>query len=212
MRLHSRHFLALLAAVLAATLSNPLHADGDDPHAAHRRMAMEADFLVTRHDYSLPELSLVDQHGTRVRLPALLDGAENTVISFIFTSCAGICPMITANMTLALPAMDRIDDDYQVLLISVDPQYDTPERLAEYGRRFHTGDRIRFLTGSSDDVFEVLRSMNVLYEGSNKMNHQPVTLMTSRTADDWMRIDGLIASDVLTDQYRQFVGSQVAHH
>jgi len=209
MRYKTVHWFGLV--MLLAFLASMAAADSD-PHAAHRRAAMEADYRVTRHDYALPGVTLTDQTGRTVQLPDVLDQVERTVISFIFTSCAGICPMITANMTRAVPSLDRIDDDYQVLLITVDPQYDTPERLAEYGRRFGAGDRIRFLTGTGDAVFDVLRSLDVLYEGSNKMNHQPVTLMVSHQAPDWVRIDGLIGSEVLVEQYRSFFGQTLAAH
>jgi len=90
----------------------------------------------------------------------------------------------------------------------VDPEFDTPKRLREYAARFDAGDPIRFLTGDRADVFQVLRSLEALYEGSNKMNHQPVTLISSDEPGDWMRIDGLIGSDVVVEQYRKLVSRQ----
>lgn len=160
-------------------------------------------FVVTEQSYVLPDVVLIDSAGNRVDFPAITSDAERTVISFIFTSCAGICPMITANMARAIPALDAFGDDYQILLISVDPEHDTPARLSEYARRFDTDAKIRFLTGDRDDVFHVLRSLEAVYEGSNKMNHQPVTLISQSRPGGWIRIDGLIGSDVLIDQYRK---------
>lgn len=168
----------------------------------------ENDFLVTEKVYSLPEVTLVDSAGEPVRFSEITGDAERTVISFIFTSCAGICPMITANMARAVPALDQMGDDYQILLISVDPEYDTPARLAEYADRFNTGEKIRFLTGDRGNVFRVLRSLEALYEGSNKMNHQPVTLISGAERGGWTRIDGLIGSEVLIDQYRKVLARQ----
>jgi len=165
----------------------------------------ERNFLVTEEVYVLPDVTLVDSAGDPVRFSDITDETERTVISFIFTSCAGICPMITANMARAVPALDQIGNDYQILLISVDPEYDTPARLAEYADRFGTGPRIRLLTGDRGDVFKVLRSLEALYEGSNKMNHQPVTLISSHEPGGWTRIDGLIGSEVLIEQYRRVV-------
>lgn len=163
----------------------------------------ERNFLVTDKSYALPEVRLVDSAGQSVDVSRITEQAERTVISFIFTSCAGICPMITANMARAVPELDEIGDDYQILLISVDPEYDTPARLREYAGRFDTGPSIRFLTGNRDDVFQVLRGLEALYEGSNKMNHQPVTLISRDEPERWLRIDGLIGSDVLLEQYRK---------
>lgn len=168
----------------------------------------EGDFLVTEKVYALPEVTLVDSAGEPVRFSEITCDAKRTVISFIFTSCAGICPMITANMARAVPALDELGDDYQILLISVDPEYDTPTRLAEYADRFNTGEKIRFLTGDRENVFRVLRSLEALYEGSNKMNHQPVTLISGVEHGGWTRIDGLIGSEVLIDQYRKVLARQ----
>lgn len=168
----------------------------------------DRNFVVTEKAYTLPAVSLVDSTGRRVDVARITEQARRTVISFIFTSCAGICPMITANMARAVPELDAYGDDYQILLISVDPEFDTPQRLREYGQRFNAGDPIRFLTGDSGDVFRVLRSLEALYEGSNKMNHQPVTLISGDQPGSWTRIDGLIGSDVLVEQYRKLTARQ----
>lgn len=168
----------------------------------------ERNFVVTEKAYALPDLTLVDSVSGPVQFSTITGDAERTVISFIFTSCAGICPMITANMSRAVPGLDELGDDYQILLISVDPEYDTPARLTEYAERFDTSPKIRFLTGDRDDVFRVLRSLDALYEGANRMNHQPVTLISSNQTGDWMRIDGLIGSEVLIEQYRKLIDRQ----
>jgi protein SCO1/2 len=188
---------SILVLVVTVLLALPAHAGPG-----------EQNFLVTEKLYTLPEVTLVDSAGEPVGFPGVTDIAERTVISFIFTSCAGICPMITANMARAVPELDEMGDDYQILLISVDPEYDTPARLAEYAERFRTGAKIRFLTGDRENVFQVLRSVEALYEGSNKMNHQPVTLISSSETGDWIRIDGLIGSEVLIEQYRKVVARQ----
>ena len=168
----------------------------------------QRNFVVTEQTYALPEVGLVDSAGQSVDISSIATQAERTVISFIFTSCAGICPMITANMTRAVPELDAFGDDYQILLISVDPEFDTPKRLEEYAERFNAGEKIRFLTGTGENVFKVLRALEALYEGSNKMNHQPVTLISHDEPGQWTRIDGLIGSDVLVEQYGMLLAPQ----
>jgi len=167
-------------------------------------------YLVSEAEYTIPDVELVDQSGRAVDLAALADGDKRTIISFIFTSCAGICPMITANVARSVPALSQIDEDYRIVLITVDPEHDTPRRLAEYAARFGTGERIRFLTGSSDSVFSVLRALDAVYEGDNKMNHQPVTLISLQRGGRWHRVDGLIGSDTLIEQYRTVVDNSGA--
>ncbi|MEX2497968.1 MAG: SCO family protein [Wenzhouxiangellaceae bacterium] len=195
----SKMFWLAAAAVLAGVMVFALGASAGQK---------QRNFIVTERSYALPEVTLVDSEGQAVEFPGITSNSGRTVISFIFTSCAGICPMITANMARAEPQLDALGDDYQILLISVDPEHDTPERLREYARRFKTGARIRFLTGDQEDVFNVLRSMEALYEGSNKMNHQPVTLISRSERNSWMRIDGLIGSEVLIEQYQKLMDTQ----
>ncbi|MDT8449830.1 MAG: SCO family protein [Wenzhouxiangellaceae bacterium] len=190
--------VAWMAPVFAGLM---LGVAGNEPLAAGEK----DNYLVSQREYELPDVTLVDTHGRPVPARSLAGDGERTIVSFIFTSCAGICPMITANMVRAVPELDDIRSDYRIVLISVDPEFDTPRRLAEYAERFRAGSKIEFLTGSSRDVFKVLRSMDAHYEGDNKMNHQPVTLISLDAPGRWLRIDGLIGSEVLVEQYRDVV-------
>jgi len=54
-------------------------------------------------------------------------------------------------------------------------------------------------------VFQVLRGLDTVYEGANKMNHQPVTLISRGPGAGWRRIDGLIGADTVVRQYRELV-------
>jgi cytochrome oxidase Cu insertion factor (SCO1/SenC/PrrC family) len=174
------------------------------------RKAERRDFVVSERDYPLPALELRDQDDRPIDLAALRSAQDRTIISFIFTSCAGICPMITANMVRSIPLLDQVDENYRIVLISVDPEHDTPSRLKAYSERFDTGPKISFLTGSSEQVFQVLRQLDAVYEGANKMNHQPVTLSSRGTEQGWRRIDGLIGADTVVQQYREVVDAGAA--
>ncbi len=74
------------------------------------------------------------------------------VADFIFTSCAGICPIMTGEMAELHRAFDG-EDRVEFVSISVDPQTDTPEILAEYGERYGADpNRWHFLTGAIEDI------------------------------------------------------------
>ena len=74
------------------------------------------------------------------------------VVDFIFTSCAGICPV----MTLAMADLHRSfdgEDHVEFVSISVDPETDTPEVLSSYGERYGADpERWHFLTGAIEDI------------------------------------------------------------
>jgi len=77
------------------------------------------------------------------------------IADFIFTRCAGPCPTMSAVMrrfTEQLSGLDQV----RFVSFSVDPDYDTPERLAEYGVRFHADpNRWFFLTGNKTAIYDL---------------------------------------------------------
>jgi protein SCO1/2 len=86
---------------------------------------------------NLQPFSLLDQHG-QVFSQNNLPGAW-TLIFFGFTSCPDICPLTLTELSQfykSLPA-DSLAQDTRVVMVSVDPDRDTTERLAEYMDTFH---------------------------------------------------------------------------
>jgi len=79
-----------------------------------------------------------------------------TLVSFIFTTCSGSCPVTTHRMAQVqerLPKSDRI----RLLSITLDPKRDTPEVLARYARQYDADPaRWRFLTGPQETVAKVI--------------------------------------------------------
>ncbi|MCP3980150.1 MAG: SCO family protein [bacterium] len=102
--------------------------------------------------YELPAFELVDAGGRPFDNGSLEGGVH--VVNFIFTRCASICPMLTHSMSSLQERYDAEKvDGIRLISISVDPEYDTPERLAAYAER-HGADTSRwdFLTGGEAAV------------------------------------------------------------
>lgn len=77
------------------------------------------------------------------------------VADFIFTSCAGVCPIMTGKMQNLYRSYER-EDGVAFVSISVDPEVDTPEKLTEYAKRFSADvNKWHFLTGSYDAIHEL---------------------------------------------------------
>ena len=91
----------------------------------------------------LPDFSLQERGGRAVGRSDLLGRAW--VADFIFTRCAGSCPAMTARLARLqreLPA------DVALVSITVDPEHDTREVLAQYAAAHHVdGERWRLATG-----------------------------------------------------------------
>ena len=93
---------------------------------------------------TLPEFSLIDHRGARVDRAALTGTVS--IADFIFTRCAGQCPLMSAQMA-KLRNTFRDERRIQFVSFSVDPAYDTPERLAAYARTYDAqGGLWRFVT------------------------------------------------------------------
>jgi protein SCO1/2 len=108
-----------------------------------------------RHESALPKLfpvpdaALVDEHAKPMNL-AQLKGYV-TVYDFIFTNCAGSCPMMTAAMRRLTTKVDK-NAKVRFVSISVDPARDTPAVLHDYATKVRNDDRWIFLTGDRDTI------------------------------------------------------------
>ncbi len=96
----------------------------------------------------VPEFAFVSQAGVAFGKAELL--GKVSIANFIFTRCRTVCPVFTMKMQRVA---EQTSDDIQLLSISVDPEYDTPERLAAYAKE-HGADtkRWHFLTGDAKQV------------------------------------------------------------
>jgi len=81
-----------------------------------------------------------------------------TIADFIFTTCAGPCPFMSAAMQ-TIQSHLVYGDHISLLSFSVDPETDTPPVLREYAGRFSADStRWTFLTGNTSDIFNLIRN------------------------------------------------------
>ncbi|WP_338872736.1 SCO family protein [Myxococcus stipitatus] len=98
---------------------------------------------------ALPDFSFTRQDGQPFG-SAQLRG-HPFIANFIFTRCPTVCPAFTRKMAHVQQSTDSHGTGLRLVSFSVDPKYDTPERLAEYGQ-LHGANFTRwsFLTGDYD--------------------------------------------------------------
>lgn len=100
---------------------------------------------------TLPSFELTDQQGKPFGSKDLEGKAW--VASFIFTRCVTVCPAITAQMTRIQARTTQLAPAFHLVSISVDPDYDTPERLHAYASAHRATPRAwTFLTGPTGRV------------------------------------------------------------
>ena len=136
------------------------HGAMDHGTMAHRELAAgePSDFSV----YHV-ESVWTDQHGARRTLRSLEGRVQ--VVAMVYTSCAYACPRIMLDMKrIEAELGPEYADDVGFLIISIDPERDTPERLAGFARGSRL-DPLRWtlLTGTDGDVRELAVLLGVQY-------------------------------------------------
>jgi cytochrome oxidase Cu insertion factor (SCO1/SenC/PrrC family) len=84
------------------------------------------------------------------------------LVYFGFTYCPDICPTDLQAIGLAIDRLGAGADDVQPLFITVDPERDTPEHLADYVTMFHP--RLIGLTGGAEAVRNAADAYRVYYK------------------------------------------------
>jgi protein SCO1/2 len=104
---------------------------------------------------TIPSFELVDESGRAFGSRDL--AGRVWVASFIFTRCETVCPRIAARVARIQERTRSLEPALHLVSFSVDPEHDTPARLAEYGRAHHANPRTwTFLTGSTAEVQETV--------------------------------------------------------
>jgi len=155
--------------------------------------------------YHTPDISLLRQDGRTVSLPHELDDGRPVLLNFIFTTCSSICPLASRTLEEFQRKLGPEATHVHLVSISIDPEQDTPERLAEYARKFHAGPEWQYYTGTVAASIAAQRAFDV-YRGE-KMSHTPVTLLRAAPGKPWLRIEGFVTPDELVDEYHKLLGS-----
>lgn len=95
-----------------------------------------------------------------------LDG-KAVVLFFGYTFCPDVCPTTMVRLGQAMELLGKDADRVQVIMVSVDPERDTPERLAEYVSAFHPS--FLGVTGTQEEIDAVASTFGIYHaraEGS----------------------------------------------
>jgi protein SCO1/2 len=112
----------------------------------------------------LPEFSLLDQDGESFNRASF--AGQWSVVFFGFTHCPDICPATLQQLALArAEVIESPGQEFpQIILISVDPERDTPPVLREYIAHFGPG--ISGVTGEIDELRKLTSALGIYFEKS----------------------------------------------
>jgi len=108
-----------------------------------------------------PPIALHDANGTPVTLAA--QRGRYVLVTFIYTHCPDVCPLITQNLNAALRAIGpSARKRVRVLAVSVDPAGDTPRAVKAYAREKHLFPQFEYLIGTRAELRRVWKAWHVL--------------------------------------------------
>jgi protein SCO1/2 len=176
----------------------PLLAGPQDEPAelpAHHHSMRVAGTVRSLASYPIPDLALIRDDGLPVSLREEIDDGNPIVLDFIYTTCTTVCPLSSQTFAQLQGLLGPTGGMVHLVSISIDPEQDTPQRLAEYARKYGAGPQWRHYTGSMGASVQAQRAFDV-YRG-DKMGHTPVTLVRTASGKPWVRFDGFATADEL---------------
>lgn len=103
--------------------------------------------------------TLTDQDGETVTQADFL--GRYVLIYFGYTYCPDVCPTELGAMAAAIDMLGEAGEQVVPVLITIDPERDTPAVLAEYVPLFH--ERLVGLTGTPEQIRDVAEKYRVFY-------------------------------------------------
>jgi len=156
----SRMLLATLLSIFAAAV--PAQAD------------------TIRDGDSAPAIQLLDEQGNATQLHSK---ERATVMTFIFTRCAAMefCPKMNSKFNELQAAIQKegLEDRARLLSITLDPEFDRPERLKEFSEAIQADSAVwNFATGSKEQIDSLTKDFRVFTESKDGvLNHTLCTAL-----------------------------------
>lgn len=135
------------------------------------------------------------------------------LVYFFFANCPDVCPVSHARMSNIMQSLEENGlkkEDVQFVSITVDPENDTPEKLAEYSKQFQADpNEWAFLTGSEQDLAAVRDQFGVLAEkhSDHDISHNDRIFLLdekNQVMNSYNMSDG-ITNDVILNDMKKLV-------
>jgi protein SCO1/2 len=166
--------------------------------------AVLALLLLTGADYPPPQtmrqsgaaqwfgnVTLTDQNSRPVRLYEDLMAGQVVVVNAYYTGCRAACPeaMGTLSHLQAKLAIDGVPARF--ISITVDPEHDTPDRVALYARSLEAGPDWSMLTGDPATVRRALHKFGLETNPEDPGDHLNVLYMANLRTGLWEKVFSL---------------------
>jgi len=142
------------------------------------------------------DLPLLTQDGKEVRFYTDMLKGKVVLVSFIYTSCTEVCPILMPNLARIQELLrDGSGRDVALISISVDPVDDTPEELKKYGEKYGAKDGWTFLTGKKENIDWVVYKLGQYTE--NFEDHSMFFLLGDVKNARWAKMRGDMSPETI---------------
>lgn len=107
-----------------------------------------------------PDFTITSTDGQEIQLSDYQD--KIVLLYFGYTFCPDVCPSSLTDLKLVQNELDEAGEKIQVIMITVDPDRDTPEKIAEYVGHFHP--TFLGLSGTKEEIDAAAEGYGVYYE------------------------------------------------
>jgi protein SCO1 len=167
-----RVILGLLVLVMVAGVAAVVAIGGQSSEHAKREQALAQHFeaaAVLDPPKQAPPLALHNYLGQTVNIDSYR--GKVVLVTFLYTTCPDICPLITSDLRVALNEMGPAKAaKVQIIAVSVDPRVDTPKAVAAFLARHEMTGRMQYLIGTPKELGRVWEAWGV---GSQQDLEQP---------------------------------------
>jgi protein SCO1/2 len=153
----------------------------------------------------VPQAKLVRDDGESVSFSNEINDGRPVILSFIFTSCTTICPVITNTLAQVQNKLGKERNSVRIVSITIDPEEDTPSRLKAYGEKYHAGSEWHHYTGTIQEIIKIAKAFGV-YHG-NKMAHTPVIFLRKSQNAPWIRFDGFAKAEEILSEIPEVIAA-----
>ena len=138
-----------------------------------------------------------NQDGQELQLKDLK--GKNLVVVMIFTSCKTACPILVADMRkIASKIEPKKLKETTMLLISIDPENDTPEVLKAYAKEQKMeGEPWMFLRSDKESVRELANVLAVKYKKISPIvfSHSNIITVFNKNGEMVNQVEGTVKSE-----------------
>lgn len=183
-----RQMLAAGAVAMgAAVMPRESHASGPALYPAAKSPADRVRQL-------LPNPELITHENKRVRFYDDLVRGRTVMINLMYTNCTKTCPATLANLREVQKQLgEHVGKEVLMLSLTVDPEHDTPQALADHAEMINAGPGWVFATGRKADIDSIRKALG-MYDRFNEndvTSHVNIVTIGNEPLAQWCAIPAL---------------------